>query len=157
AFDSETAFVQAARDWLDSHGLTTTAIYEPSGMDPRNVSTSTELLELAKLAIANPTVSEIVAMPKARVPHVGEFENSNKLLGNLGIDGIKTGTLDEAGACLLFSADFPVGDTSVTIVGVALGGTDHKSQFPQVRELMGTVASGFQQLELVRQGDVLAE
>lgn len=157
AFDSEAAFLDAARAWLDSHDLTTTAIYEPTGMDPRNVSTASELLTLAKLAIADPTVSQIVATPVASVPYIGEFENSNKLLGSLGIDGIKTGTLNAAGACLLFSSDFPVGDSTVTIVGVALGGVDHKTQFPQVRDLMATVAAGFQQVELVQKGDVIAE
>ncbi|MEX1077613.1 MAG: D-alanyl-D-alanine carboxypeptidase [Homoserinimonas sp.] len=157
AFGSEAAFLDAARSWLDSHGLTTTTIYEPTGMDPRNVSTATELLGLAKLAIGDPTIAQIVATPSVSLPHIGQVENSNKLLGNLGIDGIKTGTLDAAGACLLFSADFPVGDTTVTIVGVALGGANHRAQFPQVRDLMATVAAGFQQVELVRQGDVIAE
>ena len=157
AFGSEAAFLDAARSWLDSHGLTTTVIYEPTGMDPRNVSPAPELLELAKLAIADPTVSEIVAQPTAWLPHIGDIKNSNKLLGDLGIDGIKTGTLDAAGACLLFSADFPVGDTTVTVVGVALGGVDHDTQFPQVHGLMSSVAAGFHQLELVKEGDVVAE
>ncbi|MHA6668166.1 D-alanyl-D-alanine carboxypeptidase family protein [Homoserinimonas sp. A447] len=156
-FGSESAFLDAARSWLDEHGLTTTAIYEPTGMDPRNTSTVTELLELAKLAIADPTVSAVVAMPSATLPHIGTFENSNRLLGSLGIDGIKTGTLDESGACLLFSADFPVGEKTVTVVGVALGGVDHDTQFPQVNALMNTVAAGFHDLELVRKGQVLAD
>ena len=156
AFGSEMAFLDAARSWLDARGLTTTAIYEPTGMDPRNVSTATELLELAKLAIADPTVSDVVAMSSATLPHIGNFKNSNELLGTLGIDGIKTGTLDESGACLLFSADFPVGESTVTVVGVALGGVDHDTQFPQVRDLMSAVAAGFHQLELVREGDVIA-
>lgn len=65
-FGSEDAFLDSARSWLDVRGLTTTAIYEPTGMDPRNVSTAPELLELAKLAIADPTVSEVVA--RCRLP-----------------------------------------------------------------------------------------
>jgi D-alanyl-D-alanine carboxypeptidase (penicillin-binding protein 5/6) len=156
-FGSEPAFLDAARSWLDGHGLTSTAIYEPTGMDPRNVSTVTELLELAKLAIIDPTVSDVVAMPSATLPHIGTFKNSNRLLGTLGIDGIKTGTLDEAGACLLFSADFPVGEKTVTVVGVALGGADHDTQFPQVDQLMSTVAAGFHDLELVHKGQVIGE
>ena len=155
AFGTEEAYVDAARVWLDAHGLTTTAINEPTGMDPNNISTATELLELAKLAVADPTVSEIVATPTATLPYIGTIENSNKLLGSVGIDGIKTGTLDAAGACLLFSADYTVGDDVVTIVGVALGGVNHRTQFPQVRDLMTTVAAGFQRLTLVEEGDVL--
>lgn len=157
AFGSETAYIEAARTWLDARGLMTTTIYEPTGMDPNNVSTAAELLELGKLAIADPTVSDIVATPTTTLPFIGTIENSNKLLGSVGIDGIKTGTLDAAGACLLFSADFAVGDDTVTIVGVALGGVNHRSQFPQVRDLMNTVAAGFQRISLVERGDVFGE
>lgn len=156
AFGSDTAFLDAARDWLDGNGLVGTTIHEPTGMDPRNMSTAAELLELGKLAVADRTVSEIVATPSASLPYIGDFTNSNELLGTGGIDGIKTGTLDAAGACLLFSADFPVGDHTVTVVGVALGGVDHDTQFPQVRRLMESVAAGFHSLELVERGDVLA-
>ncbi len=155
-FGSVDAFTSATQDWLAEKGLTSTVIHEPSGMDPRNVSTAAELLELAKLAIADPTVSEIVATEKVSVPHVGTIENSNRLLGDLGIDGIKTGTLNAAGACLLFSADVLVGDSSVTLVGVALGGVDHRTQFPQVRELMESVADDFHEVVVVGEGDVLA-
>lgn len=155
-FGSEQAFTTAAQAWLTDHGLTSTAIHEPSGMDPRNVSTAADLLELAKVAVADPTVSEIVATPELWVRHVGLVENSNKLLGDLGIDGIKTGTLDAAGACLLFSADVPVGGSTVTLVGVALGGTDHRSQFPQVRKFLESVADDFHEVVVVSEGDVLA-
>jgi len=157
AYGTEASFVEATRTWLDARGLTTTKIHEPTGMDPNNVSTAAELLELAKLAIADPTVSEIVATPATTLPYIGTINNSNKLLGSVGIDGIKTGTLNAAGACLLFSADFPVGEDVVTVVGVALGGVDHRSQFPQVRDLMNTVASGFHHLSLVEEGEVLGE
>jgi D-alanyl-D-alanine carboxypeptidase (penicillin-binding protein 5/6) len=157
AFGTEAAYVDATRTWLDAHGLTTTTINEPTGMDPNNISTAAELLELAKLAVADPTVSEIVATPTATLPYIGTIENSNKLLGSVGIDGIKTGTLDAAGACLLFSADFTVGEDVVTIVGVALGGVNHRTQFPQVRDLMTTVAAGFKRLTLVEEGDVLGD
>lgn len=157
SYGTEAAFVDAARAWLDARGLTTTTINEPTGMDPNNVSTATELLELAKLAIADPTISEIVATPTTTLPYIGTINNSNKLLGSVGIDGIKTGTLDAAGACLLFSADFAVGDDVVTVVGVALGGVNHRTQFPQVHDLMTTVATGFQRLSLVEEGEVFGD
>lgn len=156
AFGSESAFLSAAQDWLTTHGLTSTRIFEPTGMDPHNVSTVTDLLELGKLAVSDPTVSEIVAMSEVTLPYVGTLESSNRLLGTLGIDGIKTGTLNAAGACLLFSADFAVGEQTVTVVGVALGGVNHKTQFPQVRDLMESVAADFHEIEVVRLDDVLA-
>ncbi|MCU1545096.1 MAG: D-alanyl-D-alanine carboxypeptidase [Homoserinimonas sp.] len=156
AFGSEAAFLDATKVWLAKNKLTSTQLYEPTGMEPDNVSTASDLLTLAKLAIADPVVSSIVAMPSAVVPHIGEIRNSNRLLGDIGIDGIKTGTLDRAGACLLFSADFTVGSHTVTVVGVALGGVSHNVQFPQVHRLLKSVADNFTEVVLAEQGDVFA-
>ncbi len=153
-FGSNDAFVAAARDWLDRHGLTATTIVEPTGMSPANTSSATDLLTLGELALAHPVMTEIVASGATTVPGVGPMLNSNVLLGIDGIDGIKTGTLDEAGACLLFSADLPVGDSTVPVVGVVLGATTHEVLANAVRRLIGQVTSGFRQVELVEPGEV---
>ena len=58
---------------------------------------------------------------------VGLVENTNELLGTNGVTGIKTGTLDTFGANLLFSAEYPIGSSTVTVIGVVLGGTDHQT------------------------------
>jgi D-alanyl-D-alanine carboxypeptidase (penicillin-binding protein 5/6) len=154
AFGSDAAFVTAAGEWLERHGLHNTTVAEATGIDPANTSTSSDLIELAKLALADPVIAEIVATPAATLPYVGEITSSNKILGNLGVDGIKTGTLPEAGACLLFSTDVTIGSETVTVVGVALGGTKHEVQFPQVTKLIDTVTSGFQLVTLTTAGAV---
>lgn len=154
AFGSDEAFVTAAGDWLDRQGLHDTTLIEATGIDPANQSTSGDLVELAKLALAHPVIAEIVATPSATLPYVGLIESSNKILGTLGVDGIKTGTLPQAGACLLFSTDVTVGEHTVTVVGVALGGVQHDVQFPQVTSLITTVAAGFQEVPLVTEGAV---
>ncbi|MCW4384432.1 D-alanyl-D-alanine carboxypeptidase [Salinibacterium sp. SYSU T00001] len=157
AFGNEEAFVAAANEWLDAHGLTETSFVEPTGLSPQNRSTVAELIELGKFALADPVVSEIVATTVVAIPGIGVIENSNEILGSYGIDGIKTGTLPEAGACLLFSSDLTVGAHSVTIVGVALGGAHHDVQNPQIQALVQTVQAGFQELDLVESGDVFGE
>jgi D-alanyl-D-alanine carboxypeptidase (penicillin-binding protein 5/6) len=157
AFGSQEAFTAAAASWLDSHGLDSTTLVEPTGMSPSNVSTASDLVRLGALALADPTVSSIVRQTSITMPTVGVVENTNELLGISGVDGIKTGTLDEAGACLLFSADYPVGDTTVTVVGVVLGGVDHPSLDREVLSLLSTVDRGFQQVTLVTEGDPLAD
>jgi len=153
AFGSEEAFVGAARAWLDSHGLTSTTIVEPTGVSPANTSTTADLVALGKLALEHPIVSGIVATAAVEVPEYGMLENTNELLGIDGVDGIKTGTLDEAGACLLFATDVLVGDEQVTVVGVVVGGPDHDTINAHIRALLASVTPGFQQLELVREGD----
>jgi D-alanyl-D-alanine carboxypeptidase (penicillin-binding protein 5/6) len=156
AFGSSEAFVDAADDWLDENGLTSTTIVEPTGMSPANTSTATDLVALGTLALADPVVAEIVRTDTTIIPGVGEIENSNELLGLDGVTGIKTGTLDEAGACLLFSADYTIGDETVTVVGVMLGGVDHDALDVDVTALLGSALARFQTIDLTREGDAFA-
>src|SRR5690606_20750854 len=98
-------------------------------------------------------VSSIVRMPSAILPYVGAIENTNELLGIDGIDGIKTGTLDEAGACLLFSASITVGEHPVDVIGVILGGPDHPALNVAVRSLLASAIAGFREVTLVTAGE----
>jgi len=157
AFGSNEAFAVAAADWIREHGLTGTTIVEPTGVSPQNRSTVRDLIAIGELAIADPVVGAIVAERSAVIPDVGELDSSNKLLGVDGIDGIKTGTLDEAGACLLFSADVAVGGETVTVVGAVLGGPDHETVDASVRALLESVVAGFQEIDAVEAGESFGE
>ncbi|WIB27983.1 D-alanyl-D-alanine carboxypeptidase [Curtobacterium sp. MCSS17_015] len=152
AFGSMDAYREAAGDWLDDHGLDDTTIVEPTGLDARNRSTATDLVDLGKLALAEPVVKEIVGTASVTIPGVGEIENSNKLLGMDGVEGIKTGTLDEAGACLLFAATYERGGRPVTVIGAMLGGEDHDALDVDVRRLLHSVADDFHVVTLTNEG-----
>jgi len=157
AFGSVDDFVPVANEWLKANGMASTHIVEPTGMSPLNVSTASDLVTLGKLALADPVIAAIVGTATETVPNVGELENSNKLLGQDGVKGIKTGTLDEAGACLLFAADYVVGGETVTIVGAVLGGVDHKSLNVGVKTLLADVEAGFHEVTLVTAGERFGE
>ncbi len=157
AFGSEAAYVEAARAWLVEQGLPGTTITDATGIQPTNVSTVPDLIEIAKLALANPVLAQIVATPSVQIPTIGVIENRNALLGIDGVDGIKTGTLDEAGSCLLFSADHVVAGHSVTLVGVVLGGPDHDTIDAAIRGLLTQADAGFREVTLVEAGHVFAE
>jgi D-alanyl-D-alanine carboxypeptidase (penicillin-binding protein 5/6) len=116
------------------------------------VSTPADLVAIGKLVVADPVLSAIVAMPTADLPTIGTVTNTNKLLGKHGVDGIKTGTTDEAGACLLFSADFTVGTHSVTLVGVMLGGDTHPELNAAIGDLIESVKPGFREVALTEAG-----
>lgn len=152
AFGSEEAFLPIARDWLAAHGLDDTTLTDATGMNPENTSTVSDLIELGKIAIADPVVSELVVTQRISIAHVGEIDNTNELLGSAGVRGIKTGTLDEAGACLLFAADYEIAGTMVTVIGVILGGDDHPSLNRDVVALLSTAQSGFREVQLTVEG-----
>ncbi len=156
AFGSQPGFLAAAKSWLAAHGLHHTTLLDSSGMNPGNRSTASDLVELGELALANPVIAGIVSTTSVAIPNVGEIKNSNKLLGHDGVDGIKTGTLEEAGACLLFSTTFAVGGKQVVLVGVVLGGVDHPSLDVAVRKLIDTAKRGFHSVELTRAGQSFA-
>ncbi|WP_349898109.1 D-alanyl-D-alanine carboxypeptidase family protein [Parafrigoribacterium soli] len=156
AFGSQEKFLDAAAAWLTAHGMNDTTLLDSSGMNPGNRSTAADLVTLGKLALADPVVAMIVATKSVSVPGVGDIKNSNRLLGHGGVDGIKTGTLDAAGACLLFSTEFTVGSHRVTMVGVALGGADHPSLDTAVRSLIATAKRGFHDVSLSKKGQSFA-
>jgi D-alanyl-D-alanine carboxypeptidase (penicillin-binding protein 5/6) len=152
AFGSVDAYLAAAAEFLTANGLTGTSVADTSGISAESVSSPADLVAIGKLVVANPVLAEIVAMPTASIPTVGTVVNTNKLLGVDGVDGIKTGTTDEAGACLLFAVDVPVGDSSVTVVGVVLGGDTHPELNQTVLSLIDSVTPGFRQVNLVEAG-----
>lgn len=156
AFGSQEEFVQAAAGWIATAGLTSTAIVEPTGVSPGNVSTAADLVELARVALANPVLAEIVSTATITVPELGVIENTNALIGVNGVNGIKTGTLDEAGSCLLFSQDYVIGDTTITLIGVVLGGPDHDTVDAAIQSLLIEADAGFREVTLATEGQQFA-
>src|SRR6478735_6139006 len=77
------------------------------------------------------------------------------MLGTHGVDGIKTGTNDNSGATLLFSARYTVGSQTVTVVGTLLGGAsmgDHDVLDAAVGTVLDGVAAGFHEVQLTTKG-----
>ena len=106
--------------------------------------------------MANPAVASIVASPSITVPGVGSVSNNNISLGSEGITGIKTGTLDTAGSCLLFSASVEVGlPRPITIVGVILGGESREAVDSAALLVVRSIKSGFHLVQLVGVGTVV--
>ncbi len=156
AYGSVDAFLERARTWLDAHGLVNTRIADSSGLSLDNVSTAADLVQLGELALETPALAEIVATQSVDIPELGTLTNGNKLLGTHGVDGIKTGTTDDA-ANLLFSADYAVGSSTVTVVGVVLGGETHAVLNDAIAALLDSVAPGFHEVAPLEADEALAE
>ncbi|MGK5682022.1 D-alanyl-D-alanine carboxypeptidase family protein [Actinoplanes sp. URMC 104] len=114
---SEAAFVGKMNAAAAGLGMTKTKYTDPSGYQPTTVSTAPDQVKLARAALKSAVFAEIVAMPSATIPVAGKIQNYNDLLGVEGVFGIKTGSTDEAGGCLLFSAHLTVGGRKLTVVG----------------------------------------
>ncbi|HWH98049.1 MAG TPA: D-alanyl-D-alanine carboxypeptidase [Pseudolysinimonas sp.] len=157
AFGSQDAFLAAARTWLAGHGLDQFVINEPTGIDTSNVAPVDQIVELGRIALQHPVIAELVATREADVPQIGVVHNTNHLLGHNGVDGIKTGTLDDFGANLLFSADYTVGESSVTVIGVVLGGPDHSRLDHDIVALLDSAFANFTEVEVAADAETFAE
>jgi D-alanyl-D-alanine carboxypeptidase (penicillin-binding protein 5/6) len=155
AYGSESAYVTAATSWLKAHGLDHTTLVEPSGIDPANTSTASDLVALGKLAIANPVLAAIVDTPTITLPVVGTIRDGNQLLGRDGVIGIKTGTLTTTSS-LLFAARIRRSGTTVTVVGAVLGATERSAVGPAVTALLKQVAAGIHVVTLAKKGQSFA-
>jgi serine-type D-Ala-D-Ala carboxypeptidase (penicillin-binding protein 5/6) len=115
------AFVAKMNQTAAQLGMTHTRYTDPSGLDPTTVSTAADQVTLARTAIKVPALAQIVAMPQATLPVVGLVKNVNTLLGQDGIVGIKTGSTDQAGGCLVFAAQISAEGHQRRILGAILG------------------------------------
>lgn len=115
------AFVQAMNDAARELGMRSTTYTDPSGFDPATVSSADDQVRLAEVALAQPALADVVAMPSVDVPGAGRLRNYNTLLGELGVVGVKTGSTDAAAGNLVFAARRTVAGREVTFVGAVLG------------------------------------
>ncbi len=115
------AFVTSMNAAAKRLGMTHTRYTDPSGLDSGTVSTAPDQIKVAEAAMRLSTFRDIVAERTANVPVQGTIKNFNGLLGSHGVIGIKTGSTDDAGGCLLFAAQTTVGGHRETIIGVVLG------------------------------------
>lgn len=91
-------------------GMSQTHFVNPHGLtDDAHLSTASDLLKLAKAALGLPRFRDYITCRQHGCEVTGaggykrnlKWENTNRLLGIDGYMGIKTGTTDAAGACLV--------------------------------------------------------
>jgi D-alanyl-D-alanine carboxypeptidase (penicillin-binding protein 5/6) len=101
---SQAAFVARMNATARRLGMTGTSYTDPSGLDPSTTSTAADQVRLGMAAMRVPVLAAIAAKSMAVVPVAGLVRNYNTLLGQDGIAGLKTGSTQAAGGCLLIAA-----------------------------------------------------
>jgi len=99
-------------------GLADTHFVNPHGLDAsQHFTSAADLLTLTRQALGHADFGRIVAAPQATV--AGRvLVSTNELLGTYpGADGVKTGTTDAAGQCLVASARWEEGQAIVVLLG----------------------------------------
>ena len=124
------AFVQLMNARAVQLGCTNTHFSNPSGYpDPANYTTAYSLFLIARQAMNYPVFAAIVNSPAAIIPATNltparTIQNTNGLINNQSgyynpkCIGIKTGTANRAGYCLVSAAT----ENGKTVISVVLGG-----------------------------------
>ena len=118
---SQAAFVARMNATARRLGMTGTSYTDPSGLDPSTTSTAADQVRLGMAAMRVPVLATIAAMPAAVVPVAGLVRNYNTLLGQDGIAGLKTGSTQAAGGCVLIAAWHTASGHRTLIVAAVLG------------------------------------
>ena len=147
---NDAVFASAAERYLTRYGLTGIRVVDPSGFDPDNTAPPAALVPLAQRALANPVIAEIVATPSVKLPGAGTVENTNALLADPGVVGLKTGTLKTY--TLLAAKDVAIGDTTVRLYAAVLGQKSAKARFAVTRDLFAQLQSEVQVVPAVTAG-----
>lgn len=102
------AFVEAMNKKAADISLTKSYFTNPVGYDdPRHKMTPIDLARLSSIALTNPTIAKMVAIPQITISDVTHtyfhaLSNINQLLGKIpGVGGIKTGWTQSAGENLV--------------------------------------------------------
>ena len=120
------AFIGAMNDLAADLGLVDTRFTNPSGIDSENTySTAHDIAILFGELMNNERLANIISEPAYSFYSVGpearnyQSQNTNQLLGQLGVVGGKTGTTGEAGACVVLAREVNGGNN--TVITAVLG------------------------------------
>ncbi|MDQ0642969.1 D-alanyl-D-alanine carboxypeptidase family protein [Microbacterium murale] len=141
---SDAEFADAAATWLAERGLSGITIVTPSGFDEGNVATPDALLQLGERAMQNPVFAEIVGTVTADIPGAGLVTNTNGMLADPGVVGIKTGTLE--GWSMLTAKDVTIGDTTVRLFASVLNQGSNDERLAVTRSLFTEVENALQDM-----------
>ncbi len=133
-------FIQSMNAQAKKLGMADTGYRNPHGLTAAgHVTTASDMAKLAFAALKQPLFREIVATPQhgCQLESIDGYQrnvvwnNTNRLLGIEGFDGVKTGTTGPAGACLVSSGE----REGKRLIVVILGASSSDSRYVDSRNL----------------------
>lgn len=156
-YGSEEAFVEAMRNKLESLGIYDAQIYNCHGLPiysnnlvsakNQNRLSAEDMFQIVCCIMENyPEILEITDLQEAHLDSLGQFvKNTNGLLKNMPeVNGLKTGTTNKSGACLVATCnvDTPDGEPH-TLVAIEFGAENNAARIEYGEVLMRLAVSEF--------------
>jgi D-alanyl-D-alanine carboxypeptidase len=144
---SEQAFVKAMNDKARMLKLSNTHYMDPAGLlDQGDYTTPFDMARLASFAVQNNEIRKIVGTKEKVIGdlgnvHVYDLKNLNILLGEDGVNGVKTGYTEEAGQVLVTSKE----EKGKTIIIVVMKSED---RFADTEKLLDLVSNNLTYLSI---------
>lgn len=159
AFGSLENYTSYAQQMLESYGIKNTTVgTDASGLSPTTKSTAGDLVLIGQRALRNPVIAQIVAQKQATIPVAGVIRNTNSMLGQDGVIGIKTGNTDEAGGVFLLAANHTLGSgQEATVITSILGAPDLRTAMQNSRELYASATKNLVFVSVVKAGDTVGK
>jgi len=157
-FGSINDYVVFANAMISRYGLSKTHIADASGFSPHTVSTPSEMVTIAKKALDNQVISEIIMQKQATIPGVGTIRNANHLLDIENVIGIKPGNTDEAGWCLLFASR--VGSEAKVdnfLVGAIMGSRSSSELYDSAKSMLESSTTTFESSKVLHSEQKIGE
>ncbi len=153
AFGSMEEYKNYATGMLKRIGVNNTVIgVDASGYDESTISTAEDLATIGARLMENPVLAEIVGMKSLEVPVAGVIKNGNKLLGENGVSGVKTGYIGSSSGYCLVSA-FLIDEHVVTIA--VLGSETRGSSFEVSRAEVAKLKEEIVPIDVVLEGETV--
>lgn len=152
--DNET-FLAAVEEFKNTHGLASVNFVEPTGMNENNRANAADLVRVARIALANPTVREFNGMQSAVMPWgIGLIENTNPLLGEVpGVVGVKTGALSVVGYNFILAQEADAFGREIINISVTLARPNKAARAQSGRDMLAAMATLPQQVPLIADGE----
>ena len=153
AFGSLIEYQDYASEMLREWGLDNTTVgIDASGFDPSTTSTASDMAKIGARVMQQPVLREIVSLKEHEVPVAGTLTNTNGLLGQNSISGVKTGYIGEAsGYCL--TSGYLEDEHIITVT--LMGATTRDASFTDSLAIVGEVQNKMPLEKLVSKGDVV--
>lgn len=118
---SASAFAKKMNRYITTLGLRDTRITDPNAVDDAMMSTPSDLIRIAEVAMQIPVFRQIVSLGEIDLPEAGIQYNPNFVLGESGVIGIEIGSNTNTNGCFIFAAQKRVSGTTITLYGAVLG------------------------------------
>lgn len=146
-------------------GCSNTHFVNPNGIDNKDhYTTAYDMYLITNYAMKNETFAKIVSTPEYTLPATNKCPNSNRIMKNTNnfvnpsskyynenVKGVKTGTTDLAGNCLITDST----KNNLDFITVILGATTSDSKFSETQKMIEYAYDNYTLSSMHKKGDVI--